>query len=62
MTEVYSNDFIDMSEVALCHQLRNYVINVQPDLKFAKLKGFLDFEQNLWKQIIATHLLWFISF
>ncbi|KEH42921.1 general transcription factor-like zinc finger protein, putative [Medicago truncatula] len=38
MVEIYPNDFIDVLEVALHHQLRNYVINVQSNLKFAKFK------------------------
>ena len=28
MTEFYPNDFIDVLEVALLHQLKNYVTNV----------------------------------
>ena len=28
MTEFYPNDFIDVSKVALHHQLKNYVVNV----------------------------------
>jgi hypothetical protein len=42
MTEFYPNDFIDVPEVALRHQIKNYVINVQSDPKFATLKGFSD--------------------
>jgi len=43
MIEFDPNDFIDVLEVALRHQIKNYVINVQSDPKFAKLKGFSDF-------------------
>ncbi|AES66623.1 hypothetical protein MTR_2g076500 [Medicago truncatula] len=39
MTEFYPNDCIDVSEVVFRHQLKNYVINVRSDPKFAKLKG-----------------------
>jgi len=39
MTEFYPNDFIEVLEVGLRHPLKNYVINVRSDLKFAKLKG-----------------------
>ncbi|KEH19760.1 general transcription factor-like zinc finger protein, putative [Medicago truncatula] len=39
MTEFYPNDFVEVVEVALRHQVRNYVINVQSDSRFAKLKG-----------------------
>jgi len=42
MTEFYPNDFIEVSEVTLHHQLKNYVTNVRSDLKFAKLKGLSD--------------------
>jgi len=39
---VYPNDFIDVSEVLLRHQLMNYITNVRFDQKFAKLKGLSD--------------------
>jgi len=39
MIEFYPNDFIDVSQVALRHQLKNYITNVRSDRKFAKLKG-----------------------
>ena len=42
MIEFYPNDFIDVSEVALRHQLRNYITNVRSDQKFGKLKEFSD--------------------
>jgi len=42
MTEFYPNDFIDVLEVALRTQLKNYVTNVLSELKFAKLKGLSD--------------------
>jgi len=42
ITEFYSNDFIDVSKVALQTQLKNYVTNVLSDPKFAKLKGLSD--------------------
>jgi len=38
MIEFYPNDLIDVPEVALHHQLKNYVTNVRFDPKFAKLK------------------------
>jgi len=41
MTEFYPND-IDVSEVALHYQLKNYVTNVRSDPKFAKLKRLSD--------------------
>jgi len=31
MTKMYPNDFIDVSEVALRHQLMNYIANVRSD-------------------------------
>jgi len=49
MAELYPNDFVDGSEVALCHQLQNYVINVQSDPKFGKLKGLSDLCARLVK-------------
>jgi hypothetical protein len=42
MTEFYPNNFIDVSEVVLHTQLKNYIINVLSDPKFAKLKEFSD--------------------
>jgi hypothetical protein len=39
MTEFYPNDFIDVPEVVLRRQLKNYITNVRSDPKFAKLKG-----------------------
>ncbi|AES77487.1 hypothetical protein MTR_7g011160 [Medicago truncatula] len=42
MIEFYPNDFIDVSEVTLRHQLKNYITNVRSDRKFAKLKGLSD--------------------
>jgi len=42
MTKFYPNDFMDMPEAALRHQLRNCVMNVQSNPKFAKLKWLLD--------------------
>jgi len=47
MTEFYPNNFIDVSEVALCHQLMNYITNVRSDKKFAKLKGLSDLSTKL---------------
>ena len=38
MTEFYSNNFIDVVEVTLHTQFKNYVTNVLSDLKYAKLK------------------------
>jgi len=35
MTEFYPNDFIKVLEVALHHQIKNYVTNVRSDPKFA---------------------------
>jgi len=37
MDEFYSNDLIDVSEVALRHQLKNNVTNVRSDPKFSYL-------------------------
>jgi len=34
ITEFYPNDFIDVSEVTLRHQHKNYAINVQFNPKF----------------------------
>ncbi|KAL2586489.1 hypothetical protein AAZV13_13G057800 [Glycine max] len=42
MVELYPNDFVDVPEVVVRHQLQNYVRNVRCDPKFAKLKGFSD--------------------
>jgi hypothetical protein len=39
MTEFYPNDFIDVPEVVLRRQLKNYITNVRSDPKFAKMKG-----------------------
>jgi len=49
MIDFYPNDFIDVSEVSLCHQLMNYITNVQSDKKFAKLKGLSDLCAKLVK-------------
>jgi len=49
MIEFYPNDLIDVSEVALHHQLKNYITNVRFDPKFAKLKGFSDLCTKLVK-------------
>ena len=43
MVELYPNDFVDVPEVVVRHQLQNYVRNVRCDPKFAKLKGLSDF-------------------
>jgi len=42
ITEFYTIDFIDKSEVALYTQLKNYDTNVLCDPKFAKLRGLSD--------------------
>ena len=42
MVELYPNDFVDVPEVVVRHQLQNYVRNVWCDPKFAKLKGLSD--------------------
>ncbi|XP_058733834.1 uncharacterized protein LOC131605505 [Vicia villosa] len=42
MVELYPNDFVDVPEVVLRHQLQNYVRNVRCGPKFAKLKGLSD--------------------
>jgi hypothetical protein len=47
MIEFYQNDVIDVLEVTLHYQLRNYVINVQSNPKFAKLKGLSDLRAKL---------------
>ncbi|XP_050908850.1 uncharacterized protein LOC127122585 [Lathyrus oleraceus] len=39
MVELYPNDFVDVLEVMVRHQLQNYVRNVRCEPKFAKLKG-----------------------
>ncbi|AES65607.1 hypothetical protein MTR_2g042930 [Medicago truncatula] len=41
LDEFYPNDFLEVLEVGLRHQLRNYVINVQSNPKF-ELQEFLD--------------------
>ncbi|RZC19012.1 Zinc finger MYM-type protein 1 [Glycine soja] len=40
--ELYPNDFVDVPEVVVRHQLQNYVKNVRCDPKFAKLNGLSD--------------------
>lgn len=47
MTELYPNDFIDVSQVALHHQFNNYITNVRSERKFAKLKGLSDLRVKL---------------
>ncbi|XP_058739937.1 uncharacterized protein LOC131612140 [Vicia villosa] len=42
MVELYPNDFVDVPEVVMRHQLQNYVRNVRCDPKFANLKGLSD--------------------
>ncbi|RZC12172.1 hypothetical protein D0Y65_012116 [Glycine soja] len=42
MVELYPNDFVDVPEVVVRHQLQNYVRNVRCDPKFVKLKGLSD--------------------
>ena len=42
MTEFYPNNFVNVPEVVLHRQLKNYVTNVRSDPKFAKLNGLLD--------------------
>jgi len=49
MAEFYPNDFIDVPEVTLHTQLKNYVTNVLSDLKFAKLKELSDLSAKLVK-------------
>jgi hypothetical protein len=39
---IYPNDFKDVSEEVMRHQLRNYVRNVRGDPNFAKTKGLSD--------------------
>ncbi|KAL5187773.1 hypothetical protein HKD37_05G013386 [Glycine soja] len=39
MIELYPNDFVDVLEVVVRHQLQNYVRNVRCDPKFANLAG-----------------------
>jgi len=51
MTEFYPNDFIDVLEVVLHRQLKNYVTNVRSNPKFAKLKGLLD----LYAKLVETN-------
>jgi hypothetical protein len=42
MVELYPNDFVDVPEVVVRHQLRTYVRDVRADSNFAKLKGLPD--------------------
>jgi len=42
MNKFYANDLIDVPEVALRHQLKNYVTNVRYNPKFAMFKGLSD--------------------
>ncbi|XP_045797831.1 uncharacterized protein LOC123892019 [Trifolium pratense] len=42
MVEFYPNDFVDVPEVVLRHQLQTYVRDVREDKNFAKLKGLSD--------------------
>ncbi|CAJ2678398.1 unnamed protein product [Trifolium pratense] len=42
MVELYPNDFVDVPEVVLRHQLQTYVRDVREDKNFAKLKGLSD--------------------
>ncbi|AES75344.1 hypothetical protein MTR_6g042340 [Medicago truncatula] len=42
LTDFYPNDFLEMLEVTLDHQLKNYVTNVRYDPKFAKLNWLSD--------------------
>jgi hypothetical protein len=51
MDEFYPNDFIDVPEVALHTQLKNYVTNVRSDPKFVKLKGL----SNLCAKLVKTN-------
>ena len=50
MVELYQNDFVDVPEVVVRHQLQNYVKNVRCDPKFAKLKGLSD----LYAKLVET--------
>ncbi|KAG5010507.1 hypothetical protein JHK87_019022 [Glycine soja] len=50
MVELYPNDFVDVPEVVVRHQLQNYVKNVRCDPKFAKLKGLSD----LYAKLVET--------
>jgi hypothetical protein len=54
MVEIYSNNFKDVSEEVVYHQLRNYLRNVRGDPNFAKLKGLLDLCAKLVKSNKST--------
>uniref|UniRef100_A0A0R0F360 TTF-type domain-containing protein n=1 Tax=Glycine max TaxID=3847 RepID=A0A0R0F360_SOYBN len=56
MVELYPNDFVDVPEVMVRHQLQNYVRNVRCDSKFAKLKV-----QSLWKQKNLSEIEWVVQ-
>ncbi|KAG5019845.1 hypothetical protein JHK87_015700 [Glycine soja] len=49
MVELYPNDFVDVWEVVVRHQLQNYVRNVRCDPKFVKLKGLSELCAKLVK-------------
>ncbi|KAK2427226.1 zinc finger MYM-type protein [Trifolium repens] len=49
MVELYPNDFKDVPEVVVRHQLRAYFRNVRDDPNFAKLKGLPDLCATLVK-------------
>jgi hypothetical protein len=57
MVELYSNDFVDVPEVVVRHQLRTYVRNVRTDSNFAKFKGLPDLCAKLVETKSATHLI-----
>jgi len=57
MIEFYPNDFIEVLEVVLRHQLKNYVTNVRSNPNFDKLKGLSYLCIKLVQQISATHSL-----
>jgi hypothetical protein len=47
MVELYPNDFVDVSEVVVRHQLQTYFRDVRLDPQFAKLKGLSDLSAKL---------------
>jgi hypothetical protein len=47
MVELYPNDFVDVPEVVVRHQLQTYFRDVRLDPQFAKLKGLSDLSAKL---------------
>jgi len=62
MIEFYLNDFIDVSEVVLRHQLMNYITNVRSNRKFTKSKGLSDLCAKLVETNKCNTFVMFINF